>query len=148
MRRGEAQQQFIAINRWWRDPTGWPMADPDLREVEQAPFDYRANVLTDLAPGGLYVLRGPRRVGKTVEIKRSGLLVDQRTRSCFHTATDTGFRRDHQRHRRLARAHQMAPSAKPRPVAASRIRPLLATERDLVGQRHRHPPSYAEATAE
>ena len=71
MRRGEAQQQFIAINRWWRDPTGWPLADPDLREVAQAPFDYRANVLTDVAPGGLYVLRGPRRVGKTVEIKRS-----------------------------------------------------------------------------
>ena len=32
---------------------------------------YAAGVLNELAPGGLYVLRGPRRVGKSVEIKRT-----------------------------------------------------------------------------
>ena len=71
MKRGEAQQLLIATNRWWRDPVGWPSADPDLREAAEAPFEYRANVLAGLAPGGLYVLRGPRRVGKTVEVKHT-----------------------------------------------------------------------------
>ena len=71
MKRGEAQQTLIATNRWWRDPDGWPRSDPDLREASEAPFDYRAGVLANLAAGGLYVLRGPRRVGKTVEVKHA-----------------------------------------------------------------------------
>ena len=69
MKRGEAQQTLAATNRWWRDPTGWSSEDPDLREAAGAPFSYRADVLDDLAPGGLYILRGPRRVGKTVAVK-------------------------------------------------------------------------------
>ena len=69
MKRGEAQQTLAATNRWWRDPTGWSRDDPDLREAMRAPFDYHADVLSDLAPGGLYILRGPRRVGKTVAVK-------------------------------------------------------------------------------
>ena len=69
MKRGEAQELLAATNRWWRDPEGWPARDPDLRDADKAPFRYTAGVLSDLEPGGLYVLRGPRRVGKTVEIK-------------------------------------------------------------------------------
>lgn len=69
MKRGEAQQILAATNRWWRDPAGWSPDDPDLREATRAPFDYHADVLSDLAPGGLYILRGPRRVGKTVAVK-------------------------------------------------------------------------------
>lgn len=71
MRRGEAQQLLTATNRWWRDPVGWHATDPDLREAAEAPYDYRAGVLSDLTPGGLYVLRGPRRVGKTVAVKHA-----------------------------------------------------------------------------
>ncbi len=71
MKRGEAQQSLIATNRWWRDPEGWAARDPDLREADDAPFHYAAGVLSNLTPGGLYVLRGPRRVGKTVEVKRA-----------------------------------------------------------------------------
>ncbi len=71
MRRGEAQQLLTATNRWWRDPVGWHTRDPDLREAAEAPYDYRAGVLSDLTPGGLYVLRGPRRVGKTVAVKHA-----------------------------------------------------------------------------
>lgn len=69
MKRGEAQQTLIATNRWWRDPNDWPRSDPDLRDASRAPFEYRADVLAGLAEGGLYVLRGPRRVGKTVAVK-------------------------------------------------------------------------------
>ena len=71
MKRGEVQQMLAATNRWWRDPIGWATKDPDLREASHAPFDYRAGVLRDFTRGGLYVLRGPRRVGKTVELKRT-----------------------------------------------------------------------------
>ena len=69
MKRGEAQQLLIATNRWWRDPERWPVHDPDLRDAGDAPFRYQAGVLSNLTPGGLYILRGPRRVGKTVEVK-------------------------------------------------------------------------------
>ncbi len=68
---GEIQQMLAATNRWWRDPHSWMRADPDLREASVAPFTYSAGVLDDLAPGGLYMLRGPRRVGKSVELKRT-----------------------------------------------------------------------------
>ena len=71
MKHGEIQQLLTATNRWWRDPAGWVRDDPDLREANDAPFSYVAGVLDNLAPGGLYMLRGPRRVGKSVEIKRT-----------------------------------------------------------------------------
>ena len=71
MKQGEVQHMLTATNRWWRSPRDWPRDDPDLREADGAPFRYAAGVLDDLAPGGLYVLRGPRRVGKSVEIKRT-----------------------------------------------------------------------------
>ena len=71
MKQGEIQQMLVATNRWWRQPVDWARDDPDLREANDAPFHYSAGVLDGLAPGGLYVLRGPRRVGKSVEIKRA-----------------------------------------------------------------------------
>ena len=71
MKQGEIQRALAATNGWWRNPRGWRRDDPDLREADEAPFRYSAGVLDDLAPGGLYVLRGPRRVGKSVEIKRT-----------------------------------------------------------------------------
>ena len=71
MKQGEIQQMLVATNRWWRQPVDWVRDDPDLREANDAPFHYSAGVLNGLTPGGLHVLRGPRRVGKSVEIKRA-----------------------------------------------------------------------------
>ena len=71
MKQGDLQQLLAATNRWRRDPSGWQETDPDLRAAAQAPFHYAAGILDDLEPGGLYVLRGPRRVGKSVELKRT-----------------------------------------------------------------------------
>lgn len=73
MKRGEIQQRLADTNRWWSRAGGWTRDDPDLREAAEAPFSrpYTAGVLDDLTPGGLYVLRGPRRVGKSVEVKRT-----------------------------------------------------------------------------
>ena len=71
MRYGEVQQRLTESNRWWSDPDGWAKDDPDLRRAASAPFQYTARELRDLAPGGLYTLRGPRRVGKSVEAKKA-----------------------------------------------------------------------------
>ncbi len=56
---------------WWTEPRTWILNDLDLIQARKAPFDYSAGALGDLVPGGLYVLRGPRRVGKSVEVKKT-----------------------------------------------------------------------------
>jgi predicted AAA+ superfamily ATPase len=51
----------------------WTTSDRTLRDRRAHDLGYRADVLTDVADGplgnGLYVLRGPRRVGKSVVLK-------------------------------------------------------------------------------
>lgn len=42
-----------------------------MRAARLAPLDYQPAPLADLRSRGLYILRGPRRVGKTLEIKRA-----------------------------------------------------------------------------
>jgi len=58
-------------NHWWRDERGWELQDESLREAAQAPFDYRPGVLDDIESGGLYTLSGPRRIGKSLELRRA-----------------------------------------------------------------------------
>lgn len=41
-----------------------------LRGADALRIDYRPPILADVTPGGLYVVRGPRRVGKSVALKR------------------------------------------------------------------------------
>jgi len=62
-----------------------------LRRAGEAPFEYSSKVLADLTRGGLYVLRGPRRVGKSVELKLTikGLIADGiDPRSIIHIPVD------------------------------------------------------------
>ncbi len=68
MKAGQIQLHLAEANRWWQNPQ-WERDDPDLRAAAAAPFAYRSGVLTDLTIGGLYVLRGPRRSGKSTEVK-------------------------------------------------------------------------------
>lgn len=96
MNQGELQQLLAATNRWRKDPADWQNTDPDLRGAAEAPFHYTAGVLGELEPGGLYVLRGPRRVGKSVELKRTiGSLIESGVdpRRITHFAVD-GWRAD------------------------------------------------------
>jgi hypothetical protein len=62
----------------WRASERWEADDPDLRSAAQLPLRYTPEPLADIRPPGLYVFRGPRRVGKSVELKRaiSRLLLD------------------------------------------------------------------------
>lgn len=66
---GQLAQELARTNPWWRDPT-WHERDPDLREARAGGVSYRSNVLSNLKSGSLYILRGPRRVGKTVAVKQ------------------------------------------------------------------------------
>ena len=74
---GQLAQEISRLNPWWREPT-WATHDPDLRDVAATGLGYRHHVLDDLQSGCLYILRGPRRVGKTVAVKQhiDGLLTD------------------------------------------------------------------------
>lgn len=90
-------QHRLAATPWWAKPRSWVLDDPDLREADAARFRYRAGVLDDLQPGGLYLLRGPRRVGKTVEVKRAvRRLIDDGAdpRRIVHMAADRLTARD------------------------------------------------------
>jgi len=55
----------------WRARTNWEIDDPDLRAAKRIPLDYDPEPLADIRAPGLYVLRGPRRVGKSLELKRA-----------------------------------------------------------------------------
>jgi uncharacterized protein len=67
----EIRRLLLDLNPWWRNPDAWARDDPYLSEAREAPFDYDPGILADIAPPSLYVLTGPRRVGKSVELHRS-----------------------------------------------------------------------------
>jgi predicted AAA+ superfamily ATPase len=67
----QLRELLLDRNHWWRDASGWREDDPYLREAAAAPFEYRPEPLGDIAPPGLYVLTGPRRVGKSLELRRA-----------------------------------------------------------------------------
>lgn len=95
MKAGDLQIQLATWNPWWR-PGDWKRDDTRLRSAAASPFSYRAGCLDDLRPGGLYVLRGPRRAGKSTEIKYAiADLLDGGVdpRSIVHAAVD-GWRAD------------------------------------------------------
>jgi predicted AAA+ superfamily ATPase len=53
-----------------RNPTEWTASDPTLVGAAALGIDYNPGILADVAPPGLWVVRGPRRVGKSVAAKR------------------------------------------------------------------------------
>jgi len=62
-------QELADLNPWWRS-ANWATDDADLRNVRGTGLGYRSECLDDLTQGGLYLVRGPRRVGKTVASKQ------------------------------------------------------------------------------
>ena len=66
---GQIAQELSKINPWWRE-TNWTELDYDLRDAAASGISYNSTVLADLRPKCLYVLRGPRRTGKTVAVKQ------------------------------------------------------------------------------
>lgn len=91
MKVGEIGQILRHTNLWWRSPRGWQREDPDLRALAESSIAYEPDPLRGLKEGGLYLLRGPRRVGKSVELKRAIASLLQRNvepRAIIHASVD------------------------------------------------------------
>lgn len=79
MRDDEIRHRLVEANPWWRaasqgtDPAAWAVDDVTLRRRDRTDLGYRSSVLADVASepldDRLVVLRGPRRVGKSVVLK-------------------------------------------------------------------------------
>ncbi|WP_129666987.1 ATP-binding protein [Phytoactinopolyspora endophytica] len=84
MRDDEIRGILRDTNPWWAarlrgtSPTSWTVSDVALRARANWDMGYRTPILSDVASeplsNGLFVLRGPRRVGKSVALK--DLIVD------------------------------------------------------------------------
>lgn len=75
MRDDELRARLRERNPWWRiaagaDRLAWTTADVTLQGVRPYEIGYDPPVFDDLGFGDLCVLRGPRRVGKSVALKR------------------------------------------------------------------------------
>jgi len=83
MRDDEIRTRLRENNPWWqavaseRDPVAWASADRSLVARQSFDLGYRSNLLHDVVTGELddklVVLRGPRRVGKSVLLKDTAL---------------------------------------------------------------------------
>ncbi len=99
MNEGQLTRALAGGNAWWRDPR-WEREDRDLRPLASTTLEYEPEPLADVVPDGLYVLRGPRRVGKSLEVKRAiSRLIGRgvKPRSIIHFACDELSRGDLQR---------------------------------------------------
>ena len=66
---GDVARAVRRDSPWWRDPQ-WVETDRDLRDAAAQGIAYDPDPLGTLVDDGLYLLYGPRRVGKTVSLKR------------------------------------------------------------------------------
>lgn len=70
MREAERRTYLLEHNPWWRGGS-WEPRDPDLVDARRnALAAYDPRPLQKMVPGSLYLLLGPRRVGKSVAMKR------------------------------------------------------------------------------
>lgn len=81
MRATEIDSELVVSNPWWRDSEGWERTDVQLRTVRRSPLLYEPRPLRDITAGGLYILRGPRRVGKSTALKQ---FIAERLKSGTH----------------------------------------------------------------
>jgi len=65
-----SNQEIIEFNPWWRD-TAWRAQDPHLLALADHPVRLPADFVreVDLSSSGINVLRGPRQVGKSTDLK-------------------------------------------------------------------------------
>ncbi len=64
------EEEILSQNRWWTDPA-WNTQDPHLQRLERQPVRLSTEVVTtlDLDAPGIHILRGPRQVGKSTDLK-------------------------------------------------------------------------------
>lgn len=73
--------QIYRQNPWWTNPA-WSGSDPHLAELEAQPARLASDVIeqVDLARPGIHIVRGPRQVGKSTDLK---LVVERALASGF-----------------------------------------------------------------
>lgn len=89
--------ELVEANPWWREPRGWEGRDVQLRAVRRSALSYEPRPLDHLSPGGLYILRGPRRVGKSTALKRlvaEGIRGGRAPRTIVHVSVEGRSARD------------------------------------------------------
>jgi uncharacterized protein len=64
-------EQIIRQNPWWTNEN-WERQDPHLQALEEQPLVFPTDPLADvdLERKGTYIIRGPRQVGKSTDLKR------------------------------------------------------------------------------
>lgn len=65
-----SDEQIFRHNRWWRS-AGWEADDPHLRRLEESPLRLPTPQVDEIELGqpAVHVLRGPRQVGKSTDLK-------------------------------------------------------------------------------
>jgi predicted AAA+ superfamily ATPase len=78
-------EQILAQNPWWTSPA-WRASDPHLKLLEAQPVRLAASFVADLdlTGPGIHILRGPRQVGKSTDMK---LLVERALTRGFQPRT-------------------------------------------------------------
>ena len=76
-----SEEEIFAQNLWWSSPA-WRASDPHLMLLKAQPLRLRATFVTglDLHDPGIHILRGPRQVGKSTDLK---LLVERALEAGF-----------------------------------------------------------------
>ena len=66
-----SERLIVAQNPWWADSGGWEARDDHLRALSLQPVRLPAQVVDRIAldEAGTHVMRGPRQVGKSTELK-------------------------------------------------------------------------------
>ena len=62
--------EIVNQNPWWKHEEKFAIFDKNLKEANEKPIFFKRKRI-DLNKGNIYVLRGPRQVGKTTYIKDS-----------------------------------------------------------------------------
>lgn len=63
-------EELARQNQWWKHGTAWTIYDADMQRFDKQKIKFKRKD-TPFEIGKIFVLRGPRRVGKTVFLKRS-----------------------------------------------------------------------------
>lgn len=87
-----SDEQILAQNPWWTDPS-WTAADRQLARLDEQPVRLPTTFVDeiDFATAAIHVLRGPRQVGKTTDLKllvQRALAEDRNPRSVLYLTLD------------------------------------------------------------
>ncbi len=62
-------EDIASMNPWWTKGITFIDEDKDIIQTHKIPFFFRRRV-PELKPGNIYIIKGPRRVGKTIWMKK------------------------------------------------------------------------------